>query len=289
MATRKMALCFALSALAATATAQTVPSSETWSPISHTARTITGRVTFTPTEITFQNGKSLPLARGGQMLFRPEAKKKKVMADLYKVTSQGDPVLQNGNTLCKGNPIACLIVWKSEKAGKEADPRYFGAFLRAETQRRFGRRLRTLHLRRRSTLRIASGVAFGGWNQSLGFPSRGFLSEDRGQRQSSGSTDGGAPSNWLSITSTVAILGVAPGGFVSSAEPAMMMAKAASPARAFIVTPLPVVGIERLSRGPRSLYEALHTPSTAQRGALRSDLPTGSAGGPVVFGRRHPK
>ena len=104
MATWEMALCFALSALTATATAQTVPEPENWTPISRAAQTITGRVTFTPDEITFQNGKSLMLARGGQMLFRPETKKKKVMADLYKVTSPDDPVLENGNRLCKGNP-----------------------------------------------------------------------------------------------------------------------------------------------------------------------------------------
>jgi hypothetical protein len=67
MATREMALCFALSALTATATAQTAPEPENWTPISRTAQTITGRVTFTPGEITFQNGKSLMLARGGQM------------------------------------------------------------------------------------------------------------------------------------------------------------------------------------------------------------------------------
>jgi hypothetical protein len=86
------------------------------------------------------------------------------------------------------------------------------------------------------------------------------------QRQSFGSKSiyGGASSNWLSTTSTVATLGVAPGGFVSSAEPAITMAKAASPARAFIVTPMPVVGIERLPHGPRSLYEAFHTPSAAR-------------------------
>ncbi len=91
-------------------------------------QTITGRVTFTPSEITFQNGKSLPLVRGGQMLFRPEAKKRKVMADLYKVTSPDDPVLQNGNKLCKGKPIAYLIVWKSEKVGNETEPRTLAPF-----------------------------------------------------------------------------------------------------------------------------------------------------------------
>jgi hypothetical protein len=36
------------------------------------AKTITGRVTFAPNAITFQNRKSLPPASGSQMLFRPE-------------------------------------------------------------------------------------------------------------------------------------------------------------------------------------------------------------------------
>jgi hypothetical protein len=128
MATHEMALYFALSGLTATATAQTVQAPETWTPISRTAQAITGRVMFTPSEITFQNGKSLPLARSGQMLFRPEGKQKKVMADLYKVASPDDPVLQNGNTLCKRKPIAYLIVWRPEKAGNEADPRTLAPF-----------------------------------------------------------------------------------------------------------------------------------------------------------------
>ncbi len=128
MATREMALCLALSGLTATATAQSVPAAETWTPISRMTQTTTGRVTFTPSEITFQNGKSLPLARGGQMLFRPEAKKKKILADLYKVTPPDDPVLENGNKLCKGKPIAYLIVWKSERTGNEADPRTLAPF-----------------------------------------------------------------------------------------------------------------------------------------------------------------
>jgi hypothetical protein len=94
-------------------------------------------VTFAPGEIAFQNGKSLALSGGGQMLFRPEAKKKKVAADLYKVTSQDDPVLESGNRLCKGKPVAYVIVWKSERVGKETDPRTFGTVLRAATQSRF--------------------------------------------------------------------------------------------------------------------------------------------------------
>jgi hypothetical protein len=126
--TLKMVLCVALSGLTATAMAQTVTAPENWTPIGRPAQTVTGRVTFTTSEITFQYGKSLPLAPGGQMLFRPEAKRKKVVADLYRVTSPDDPLLENGNKLCKGKTIAHLVVWKSEPVGKEADPRSLAPF-----------------------------------------------------------------------------------------------------------------------------------------------------------------
>jgi hypothetical protein len=46
-----------------------------------------------------------------------------VMADLYRATSPDDPVLENGNRLCKGKPVAYLSIWKSDKVGNEADPR----------------------------------------------------------------------------------------------------------------------------------------------------------------------
>ena len=128
MVTREIALCLALSGLTATAMAQSTTAPETWTPIGPVAKAVTGRVTFTPSEIAFQNGKSLSLTRGGQMLFRPEPKKKKVVADLYRVTPPDDPVLENGNKLCKGKPVAYLIVWKSEKTGKEADPRTLATF-----------------------------------------------------------------------------------------------------------------------------------------------------------------
>jgi hypothetical protein len=128
MVSRAMMLCLALSRLAATAIAQTTPAPETWTPVGRMAQTITGRVTFSPSEITFQNGRSLPLVRGGQMLLRPEAKMKKVMVDLYRVTPPDDLVLENGNRLCKGKPVAYLIVWKSEKVGNEADPRTLALF-----------------------------------------------------------------------------------------------------------------------------------------------------------------
>ncbi len=127
MATRSMAFCFAFCGLTATAIAQNTPAPATWTPIGRMAQTITGRVTFTPSEIAFQNGKSLPLAPGGQMLFRSEPKKK-IMVDLYRVTPPDDPVLESGNKLCKGKSVTYLIVWKSEKIGNEADPRTLAPF-----------------------------------------------------------------------------------------------------------------------------------------------------------------
>ena len=107
----------------ATAVAQPAAGPETWTPVSRNAQAVTGRVTLTPSEITFQNGKSLPLAPGGQMLFRPEPKQKKIMADQYRVTAPDDAI-----ALCKGKPAAYLLVWKSEKTGKEADPRTIAPF-----------------------------------------------------------------------------------------------------------------------------------------------------------------
>ena len=128
MITRAMALCLALSGLTATAMAQPTSATETWTPINPVAQSVTGRVTFTPSAIAFQNGKSLSLAPGGQMLFKPEPKKKKVMVDLYRVSPPDDPVLENGNKLCRNKSVAFLIVWKSEKTGKETDPRTLAPF-----------------------------------------------------------------------------------------------------------------------------------------------------------------
>jgi hypothetical protein len=51
------------------------------------------------------------------------------MADLYRVTLPDQPVLIDGNTLCKGKPVAYLIVLQhSEKTWKEADPRMWVPF-----------------------------------------------------------------------------------------------------------------------------------------------------------------
>jgi len=56
------------------------------------------------------------------------AEEKEVMADLYRVTPVDHPVLENGNKLCKGKPVAYVIMWKPEKAAKEVDPRALAFF-----------------------------------------------------------------------------------------------------------------------------------------------------------------
>jgi hypothetical protein len=117
----ELVIWFVLFGLPATAFAQAVTTPQTWTPISQNAKTITGHVSFSSKELTFQNGTSLPLTFSSQMLFRSEAKRKRVMADLYRIVPPADPVLQNGNRLCKGKPVAYLIVWKSEDAGREAE------------------------------------------------------------------------------------------------------------------------------------------------------------------------
>ena len=128
MAIRELVLCCVLAGFTPTVSAEPVPTPEVWTPINHTAQVVTGRVTFTATRLTFQNGASLTLVPGGQMLFRPEPKKKKLRADLYRITPPDDPVLENGSKLCKGKPVAYVIMWKPEKVAKEIDPRTLAFF-----------------------------------------------------------------------------------------------------------------------------------------------------------------
>lgn len=114
--------------LGAIPVAAEAPTSETWTPISRPAQTTTGKVTMTPGQITFQNGQSLQLAPSIQMLFRPQKRAKKVLADLFRVIPPADPILENGNKLCGARIAAYLIVWKSQKLGAEVDPRTMVVF-----------------------------------------------------------------------------------------------------------------------------------------------------------------
>ena len=114
--------------LAAIPVAADAPTSETWTPIGRAAQTTTGKVTVTAGQITFQNGTSLQLSPSTEMLFRPQKKAKKVLANLFHVIQPADPILENGNKLCGARLAIYLIVWKSEKLGAEVDPRTMVVF-----------------------------------------------------------------------------------------------------------------------------------------------------------------
>jgi hypothetical protein len=145
MAAGKMVLCFALG-LTATAAAQPASAPQGWTPVSRTAQAITGRVTLAPDKINFQNGSSLPLASGGQMMFRPEPKGKKVMADLYRVTSPDDPALENGSKLWKGETGRISAGMEVREGRQRERPAYPGALLWEEIHSWLTRRLWALRL-----------------------------------------------------------------------------------------------------------------------------------------------
>ena len=109
--------------MAATAIAQPPPTPERWvSNKSH------GQDNHWPRDVRAQRDHfpklqlAMPWPADAKMLFRPENKKKKVLADLFQVTSPDDPVLENGSKLCKGRVVLYLIVGKPEKTWNEPIP-----------------------------------------------------------------------------------------------------------------------------------------------------------------------
>jgi len=90
-------------ALVGIAPALAEPPSGRWTAADRATEAVTGDVTFSPTMIRFQNDKTMPLAVAytihGTMV--------------YKVTSPSNPVLINGNRICRevGNaPIRSVAV-----------------------------------------------------------------------------------------------------------------------------------------------------------------------------------
>ena len=55
MAVRELALCCMLAELVRTVAAEPLPAPEAWTPTSRTAQAVTGRVSFTATQLTFQD------------------------------------------------------------------------------------------------------------------------------------------------------------------------------------------------------------------------------------------
>jgi len=103
---------FAVPALAA--------SPEQWEAVSTTAMSITGNVRFSPDRITFQNGKSLALARAGMMMVTEG--RESGPATLYRVVKPENPVLLRGNRLCDA-PVTFIAVWRHQPFGGDVDPR----------------------------------------------------------------------------------------------------------------------------------------------------------------------
>ena len=81
---------------------------------------ITGNVRFSPDRITFQNGKSLALARAGMMMVTEGRESRP--ATLYRVVKPENPVLLRGNRLCDA-PVTFIAVWSHQPFGRGVDPR----------------------------------------------------------------------------------------------------------------------------------------------------------------------
>ena len=62
------------------------------------------------------------------MLFRPEPRKKRSRLTSTRSFRRMILASENGSKLCKSKPVAYLLVWKSEKSGKEVDPRTLAPF-----------------------------------------------------------------------------------------------------------------------------------------------------------------
>ncbi|MBP1181449.1 hypothetical protein [Methylobacterium sp. PvR107] len=83
---------------------------ETWQPVSKTAVSVTGKITFAKSEITFQNGQSLPIKA---------ATDDGIDGQLFKVLKPADPVLLRGNTLCGRSTVKFLLIVGQGSTGRD--------------------------------------------------------------------------------------------------------------------------------------------------------------------------
>ena len=82
---------------------------ETWMPVDKTAISITGKVTFTPSKITFQNGKSLAIKA---------ATDAGIDGQVFKVLKPADPQLIRGNTLCGRSTVKYILIVKPDRKSR---------------------------------------------------------------------------------------------------------------------------------------------------------------------------
>lgn len=91
-----------------------------WIAASHTAFAITGNVRLDDYQIAFQNGEKLPLAVVEEVPSRGMT--------LYKVTNEGNPILENTNTFCGEDPVAYLLAQVTSVKKTEGHELYLSVF-----------------------------------------------------------------------------------------------------------------------------------------------------------------
>lgn len=99
---------------------------ETWTPTSNNAESL-GRIRFSPTRITLQNGASMQIVASGMVPFKTDIGPT-VRATVYRVTQQDDPRRPGKAGLCDTSPVAFVLVWKPARVGADIDPRAINAF-----------------------------------------------------------------------------------------------------------------------------------------------------------------
>jgi hypothetical protein len=96
-----------LGVLFALITAAALPAPQHWEAVSNTAMSITGDVAFTPSRLTFANGKSLDLRYAGTRPISHASSTPHGTAQsfkLYQVVTRTNPTLLRGNVLCDETP-----------------------------------------------------------------------------------------------------------------------------------------------------------------------------------------
>lgn len=117
-------------------------SAEKWDPAGRAALAFTGRVVFSPSRVTFDNGKSLPLETAGSTRFATDMGTT-VSANVYRVTKPDAVPPYGGNRLCGGKKLRSFL-YGAATYRTVTWPN--GAIHRSQLRRRLAGRLRALCL-----------------------------------------------------------------------------------------------------------------------------------------------
>jgi hypothetical protein len=94
-----------------------------WTATSTTSLSITGNIRVTPTSMTFQNGKSIAIQDAGTVTLKSPITGEVTQGQLYRVTSQTNPALLQGTTLCGRSGPKWIVIVKTKPMGADVDPR----------------------------------------------------------------------------------------------------------------------------------------------------------------------